>query len=141
MMLSFSSPSWQSSLISAAKASKSPKSVSSSKPSVLGSGRAASPILPRLYLSDLFTARSESELTRLGITHVLSIIEHAPTFPPSIPLVTAHVAIADVSSEDLLAHFEETTAFIRNALAENEENKVLVCLSFCSCLRNRQYNF
>jgi atypical dual specificity phosphatase len=97
-------------------------------------GRSASLILPRLYLSDYFTARDDSELARLGITHVISVIEHHPTIPDSIvDRHKLHVCIADRPDVDILLHLEETTEFIRLALAENKSNKVLVCSALFIC--------
>ncbi|EIN09578.1 phosphotyrosine protein, partial [Punctularia strigosozonata HHB-11173 SS5] len=87
----------------------------------------ASEILPRLYLSDFLTALDDSELARLGITHVVSVLRTAPTFPAHIR--TLHVEIDDIATEDILAHLAVTTAFIKDALAEGPNTKVLVhCL-------------
>ncbi|KAJ3549615.1 hypothetical protein NMY22_g807 [Coprinellus aureogranulatus] len=71
-------------------------------------GRGASEITPRLYLSDLWTACNPEEMERLGITHIVSIF------------------IADRGDANILAHLEESTKFIKDALDESEDNKVLV---------------
>ncbi|GLB41747.1 putative protein-tyrosine phosphatase family. Non-receptor class dual specificity subfamily protein [Lyophyllum shimeji] len=90
-------------------------------------GRAASLIIPRLYLSDVFTAGDEATLTRLGITHVVSVLEYEPNIPEIIPRERKlHVRLADQSNADILSRLPETTEFITSALAENETNKVLV---------------
>jgi len=90
-------------------------------------GRTATLVLPRLYLSDFFTARDENELSKLGITHVVSVIEYAPNLPDSIePSHRLLVPIADRADENILKHLAGTTEFIRSALAENEGNNVLV---------------
>jgi hypothetical protein len=90
-------------------------------------GRTASLILPRLYLSDFFTAQNETVLSSLGITHVISALECTPTLPDSIPKThRLHLCIADSFKVDILPHFEATTEFIRRALDESQNNKVLV---------------
>lgn|ERR1700722_1038885 len=94
----------------------------------LSFGRTASLILPRLYLSDYFTAQNDQVLASLEITHVVSVLEHPPTLPDSIPAAhRLHIRIPDVFSANILIHFEETTEFIRRALDESESNTVLVC--------------
>ncbi|TRM60736.1 protein-tyrosine phosphatase-like protein [Schizophyllum amplum] len=90
-------------------------------------GRAASAITPRLYLSDYFTARDDETLARLGITHVVSVLELVPVLPERIPLGNRlHVSLLDTSTTDILSHLDRTTEFIRDALAADEKNRVLV---------------
>jgi len=122
-MLAFTSPGIQSSLVV--------RSASTIRPGDrLAVGREASLIIPRLYLANLFTAQDEKQLSALGITHVLSVLEDPPVLPRSMPhLKTLHIPVADSPNADLLRHLDETTAFIKSALAESGENKVLVhCL-------------
>jgi len=88
-------------------------------------GRAASFIVPRVYISDFFTARDETEITKLGITHMISVMEHTPTTMPNV--VRHIVPIADRGNANILKYLDGTTEFIMAALAENENNKVLVC--------------
>ncbi|KAI0286099.1 protein-tyrosine phosphatase-like protein [Russula aff. rugulosa BPL654] len=88
--------------------------------------RVASKIAPRLYLTCLATAKDVTQLADLGITHVVSAIENAPTFPSTYPLRTLHVSISDYDGEDILSHLPVTTSFIRGALAENPKNRILV---------------
>jgi atypical dual specificity phosphatase len=88
--------------------------------------RVASKITPRLYLTCLATAKDVTQLAELGITHVVSAIEKAPTFPSTYPLRTLHVSVSDYDGEDILSHLPATTSFIRGALAESPENRVLV---------------
>ena len=88
--------------------------------------RVASEIAPRLYLTCLATAKDVTQLADLGITHVVSAIEHAPTFQSTYPLHTLHVSVADYDDENILSHLPITTSFIRDALAENPKNRVLV---------------
>ena len=92
-------------------------------------GRTASLITPRLYLSDYFTARDEDTLARLGITHVVSVLEMEPMLPARIPAENRlHVKLLDNTGEDILSRLDETTEYIKRALAENEHNKVLVSI-------------
>ncbi|KAH9977516.1 protein-tyrosine phosphatase-like protein, partial [Russula compacta] len=86
----------------------------------------ASEVLPRLYLTDLFTARDEAQLTGLGITHVVSVMEHAPMLPQAISLRTLHIPLSDSSDQDILGYLPESTSFIRDALAESPDSRVLV---------------
>jgi atypical dual specificity phosphatase len=96
--------------------------------------REASLITPRIYLSGLHTASIKDELTDLGITHVISVVECQPTFPTSItPKKTLHIPIVDSPRVDILIHLETTTNFISSALAQNESNKVLVSANRASC--------
>jgi len=91
----------------------------------------ASEVLPRLYLTDLFTARDESLLSELGITHVVSVLERPPKFPEAHSLRTLHIPLSDSSDQDILAHLPVTTSFIHNALAESPDSRVLVSVSWC----------
>ncbi|KAI0280849.1 protein-tyrosine phosphatase-like protein [Russula aff. rugulosa BPL654] len=89
----------------------------------------ADEVLPRLYLSDLYIARDEAQLTSLGITHVVSVIERAPTLPHTQSLRTLHIPLSDNADQDILTHLPVTTSFISNALAEDPNSRVLVhCL-------------
>jgi hypothetical protein len=98
--------------------------------SALANKRVASKIAPRLYLTCLATAENASQLADLGITHVVSAIEDAPTFPSTYPLHTLHVSVSDNDGEDILSHLPVTTSFIRGALAENPKNRILVRTSY-----------
>ncbi|KZT25269.1 phosphatases II [Neolentinus lepideus HHB14362 ss-1] len=119
-MLSFSSGSFQSDLITSAGVQQTV---------VKGTARVATLVLPRLYLSDIFTARDEKELKMLGITHVLSVMETAPSWSEDVEAALVehmHVKIADRPDADILQWLDGTTEFIKNALESNKKNKVLV---------------
>jgi len=89
--------------------------------------RCATPIVPRLYLSDLYTAKQEDVLLELGITHIISAMEYVPNLPLSIPHNRRlHVDIHDHSDADVLQHLDRTTEYIKNVLSESPDNKVLV---------------
>ncbi|KAH9913972.1 protein-tyrosine phosphatase-like protein, partial [Epithele typhae] len=86
-----------------------------------------SQILPRLYLSGYLAAINEQQLRDMRATHILSILELAPPFPPALvdDLHTMHVCLADDDDADILSHLGATTAFIASAL-QAENNVVLV---------------
>ncbi|KAH9943798.1 protein-tyrosine phosphatase-like protein [Amylocystis lapponica] len=107
-MLSFSSTTIQSSLVV-----KTPSSLDPIERII--SGRKPSQIIPRLYLSNLFTAQNAEKLAALGVTHVVSVIEEPPNLPESLSLQKLHISIADTSNADIL-----------QALAADEKNVVLV---------------
>jgi len=87
----------------------------------------ASLITPRLYLSDYGTARNSKELEELGITHIISVIEGKPDLPEVIPEIQRHhLSLPDTCETIIIHHLDTTTAFIREALEENETNKVMV---------------
>jgi len=120
-MLSFNPQPWQTSLIAAAQ------QLSGRQPSVFRRNKhMASEVLPRLYLTDLFTARDEAQLSSLGITHVVSVIERAPAFPETQSLRTLHIPLSDSANQDILNHLPVATSFIRSALEEDPESRVLV---------------
>ncbi|KAF8661270.1 hypothetical protein AX16_001371 [Volvariella volvacea WC 439] len=118
-MLSFPAPKWARLTL--------PKN--QRRPQIYGDryGRAASLIIPRLYLSDIFTACDQQELTRLGVTHIISAIEETANIPDSIPDENIlHIRITDRMDVDILSHFDSTTQWIRTVLAESEDNVILV---------------
>jgi len=118
IMLSFPAQNWKTAIDSTKKSDLPPGS---------RFGRSASLIVPRVYLSGYYTARDAEELSRLGITHVVSVLEYVPDIPDNIAAQNRlHVCVADQPEEYILAHFEETTEFIRSALAESKSNNVLV---------------
>ena len=113
-MLSFPAQNWQ-------------KALASAKIPDTGSGRVASRITPRLYLSDYGTARNLNKLEELGITHVISVIELIPNLPEAILHTRRlHLPLPDLAEANILEHLDTTTVFITAALEESETNKVLV---------------
>ncbi|KAJ7065208.1 protein-tyrosine phosphatase-like protein [Mycena amicta] len=118
-MLSFAAPSWHTGIL----APQNPRS------SLLASGKARLPslIVPRLYLSDYLTAHNEKDLVRLNISHVVSVLDRVPSIPGHIPEDRKlHISVADRSDVDISQYLTQTTAFIAAALAESEDNNVLV---------------
>ncbi|THV06929.1 phosphatases II [Dendrothele bispora CBS 962.96] len=116
----------------------------------------ASEILPQLFLSDYSTVLDVKELSRLGITHIVSVVAFEPSIPDTIPvnpsssstpnkeddsssgsgdagrrvtLQRLHIRLEDAPEADLLSHLERTTEWIKRAVEESKDNKVLVhCL-------------
>jgi atypical dual specificity phosphatase len=121
-MISFPSTSWQSSLIQKTT-SRHPRNDADQS-----HGRAATAITARLYLTDFHTACAPGNLTRLGITHVVSAIEFDTTgvFPPHIQVL--HVPVRDSVEEQICGWFDPVVEFMKEAL-ENEDGKVLVRLA------------
>ncbi|KAF8261644.1 protein-tyrosine phosphatase-like protein [Lactarius quietus] len=121
-MLSLTPPTPQSAILAAAQ-----------KPSMrhdfFDCRRTASEVFPRVYLTDLFTASNETHLSALGITHVVSVLEHAPMFPPTHSLQKLHIPLSDSSDADILTHLPSTTSFIQDALAESPDSRVMVSAS------------
>lgn len=131
-MLSFPTPRWKTALTTVAKSNE-------KRPPGSRFGRTASLITPRVYLSDYFTARDTDELIRLGITHVISVLEYDTDIPECIPEEhKLHLRLADSMDVDILEHLDGTTDFIISALAENEMNKVLVRFSNSQSLSSAQ---
>lgn len=58
--------------------------------------RGASMILPNLYLSDAMTARWGDTLDRLGVTHILSVLEQPVTYntPQDLQVRTEHLYLS-----------------------------------------------
>lgn len=93
----------------------------------------ASLIVPRLYLADYRTASDGDELMRLGITHIISVIDFAPVFPDCIDKNNIlHIPVADKSEVRILPFLSQTTQFIRDALEQDAANKVLVSRWSCT---------
>lgn len=88
----------------------------------------ASLIVPRLYLSGYYTAIDEKQMSTLGVTHVISILDWTPEHLAFIlPENRLHIALDDTPNADILARLDDTTQFVKAALEENMTNVVLVC--------------
>jgi atypical dual specificity phosphatase len=100
---------------------------SSSAHRVHSAARAASEILPRLYISDLSFAENPACLSSYGITHVLSTLPdniHIPPLHP--PPKCLQIKIEDFPFAELAAHLPTTTAWIRDAILSSPDARVLV---------------
>jgi len=80
-----------------------------------------------VYLCDLHTAQDAAVVTSLGITHIISVLDFVPTFPHEMDHIKKmHVRLSDNFREKITPHLDDTTAFIREALEDDPENKILV---------------
>ena len=120
-MLSFAAPTTESSLLTSFKRERALHRYATR----VVECTSASLIIPRLYLSNYRIAADEHELADMGITHVVSVLEVPPEYTGT-EFTRLHVAIEDTMQSNILDHLPTTTEFIRAALAESENNKVLV---------------
>ncbi|KAG9036717.1 hypothetical protein FRB95_008048 [Tulasnella sp. JGI-2019a] len=116
-------PSWPAALVSSLKPATVDTDPFRSDPRYISS---ATLILPRLYLSDFISARNEDEIHRLGITHIVTVLESLPANTKMPDLPRHQVPVADRSDVDILKYLDGTTKFIQDALGANETNQVLV---------------
>jgi len=77
-------------------------------------------IVPGLYMSDLYEAESPSTHYTLSITHVLSVMPGAVQLPSSVSPKTLQIPIRDGPFEELAGHLGKTTAFIADALKQQQ---------------------
>jgi len=83
----------------------------------------AQEIAPNLYLGDVYAAHNTKELKKRNITHIVTCtVGVVPPFPDSFQY--KHLKILDCAAENIHEHFEETSAFIGDAIAGG--GKVLV---------------
>jgi len=116
-MISFPTSSWQHALV---------RKATRRHPRNNTDGGVASSITPRLYLSDLHTARTAGNLERLGITHVVSALEVDVRKDFGNSVTVMHVPILDSTHVDITPWFDKVVRFIQDALDADEKNKVLV---------------
>ncbi|KAF9221471.1 phosphatases II [Gyrodon lividus] len=123
-MISFPTTTWRSTLVKKIT-NRCPKDADTDE----SYGRVATAITPRLYLSDLYTARAQGNLQRLGITHVVSAIEADMHTDFGENVIFMHVPIRDQTDVDISQWFDKVVKFIQDALDTDEKHKVLVhCL-------------
>lgn len=76
-----------------------------------------------LYLSDLRMSLCDTELDRIGITHIITAIIGVPeSYPQKYTYKT--IPLLDTANEDILSQFSDSNAFIHDALQSG--GKVLV---------------
>ncbi|KAH0836545.1 protein-tyrosine phosphatase-like protein [Lanmaoa asiatica] len=122
-MISFPASSWQSSFIQKTTTRR-PRNNSDDT-----NGRVVTTITPRLYLSDLYTARAPGNLERLGVTHIVSAVEVDVRKDFGDNVTIMHVPIRDDVNADIAQWFDKVVKFIQDALDADEKHKVLVhCL-------------
>lgn len=91
----------------------------------------ANEIIPRLYVSDMYTATDAPTLERLQITHVVSVVTDIGTYypyPPNVKLL--HLPIIDTISSNIARYFDDAVEWIKNAMDEDESANVVV---HCMC--------
>lgn len=84
-------------------------------------------ILPRLYLGDISIATNKDEITRLGITDMITI-EIKPLAQDDLASTVKrylYINVMDHSKQDILSHFQTSNEFIETAL-KTPSNKVYV---------------
>lgn len=84
-------------------------------------------ILPRLYLGDICVATNKDEISRLGITDMITI-EIKPLQASDLASCVKrylYINVMDHSKQDILSHFETSNEFIESAL-KSATNKVYV---------------
>ena len=80
-----------------------------------------------VYIGDIPSAYNREELTKLGITHIVTaILAVSPQFPEDFVYKT--VPVRDVESEDIQQYLPDTTKFIKDAV--DSGGRVLV---HCVC--------
>lgn len=77
----------------------------------------ASEIIPGLYLADMYTATSPAVLSRLGITHVVSVVRE-PWYRYPREVRQLCIPIEDTPFSNIVGHFDTTTAWIQRALTQ-----------------------
>ena len=84
-------------------------------------------VYPRIYMSGYGPAKDWITIKSLAITHILTVTPYAnPLFKEEGVKYLIFDEISDNGAQQILQYFERSNEFIRNALAENETNKVLV---------------
>jgi dual specificity phosphatase 12 len=84
----------------------------------------------RVYISNLRAAENSALLTRLGITHVLSVCPPSSFTQPIPPVIPQEhrlsIPVQDSEHAEILGYLSAACEFIQRALDEREESKVLV---------------
>lgn len=81
-------------------------------------------ILPRLYLSSLDYVKDELALKSLGITHIISVMDHPPKFTKGL-FEWLHINVRDGSAK-IVEYFDEAGKWIDDTLHQSPFNRVLV---------------
>ena len=97
-------------------------------------------VYSRVYMSTFVPAESSDLLSKCGITHILSVMPHmTDKFAKSHGVKYLILSkIQDNDQQNVLQYFPEGIAFIKQALAEHEHNRVLV---HCAAGRSRSGAF
>ena len=82
-------------------------------------------IVDHIYLGSVFAAQDTDSLTRLGITHVLTIDTQPLKYDLSENITYKYIYCVDMAEADLLTKFEECFKFIDDGLSQ-ENGAVLI---------------
>lgn len=74
-------------------------------------------VYPGLYLSDLRMSLCDTELDRLGITHIITAVIGVPESYPD-KYTYKLIPLLDIAQEDIMSQFNDSNTFIDQALAE-----------------------
>jgi atypical dual specificity phosphatase len=87
----------------------------------------ASEILPRLYLSDMYSATDPLTLKRLGITHVVSVVKD-PWY--KYPTTIRHLClpIHDLPSSNIEGYLDSCVTWIKHALDKEDARVMVHCM-------------
>ena len=84
-------------------------------------------VYPRVFMSGYGPAKEWENFKQFGITHVLTVTPHAAKhFEKEGIKYLVFGDISDDSEQAILQYFEKSNAWIKEALSENDTNKVLV---------------
>ena len=85
----------------------------------------ADEIVYGLYLGNINSVYDKVQLKKLGITHIISVIDgFIPPYPDDFNYLVINAL--DSENTDLSSNFEDTNAFISNAF-DNNENILIHC--------------
>jgi atypical dual specificity phosphatase len=88
----------------------------------------ASLIVPSLYLSDMYTATSPTILHKLGITHILCIMNDPNCdYPVERNLEVLCIQSVDSYATKIEEYFDSSTAWIRDVLSDAESKLLVHC--------------
>ena len=82
-------------------------------------------IVPGIYLGNVISCYNKHHLRRIGVTHVLSILEFEPPYPHLFNYKV--IKVPDLVSTDLYSHFEECSTFMDEAFRSGNG-----CLIHCA---------
>jgi atypical dual specificity phosphatase len=82
-----------------------------------------------LYLCDMYTATSATVLERLGITHIISVV-NAPGFvyPARAGMKHMCIPLDDTYNANIGSYFDVSTAWIHSALSDGEARVMVHCM-------------
>lgn len=86
-------------------------------------------IIDRIYLGSAFAAQDTDSLTRLGITHVLTIDTQPLKYDLSENITYKYIYCVDMPEADLLTKFEECFKFIDDGLSQENGAVLIHCLA------------